>query len=168
MRSETEPGTARKLLHLLSPGQRRAAIALLFLMLVGMVLETVGIGLVIPALTVITSGDLASDFPALAPWLRRLGNPSHERLVVYSMLTLVGVAVVKALFLGFLSWWSARFAFRLQADLSRRLFSGYLRQPYAFHLPRNSAQLIRNTIGQVDQIRAVVQVSITLVAEIFV
>ena len=168
MRSETEPGTARKLLYLLSRGQRRTAITLLCLMLVGMVLETAGIGLVIPVLTVITSGDLASDFPALAPWLRRLGNPSHERLVVVSMLTLVGVAAVKALFLGFLAWWSARFSFGLQADLSRRLFTGYLRQPYAFHLQRNSAQLIRNTIRQVDQIRAVVQVSLTLVAETFV
>ena len=168
MRSEAEPGTARKLLHLLSPGQGRTAIALLGLMLVGMVIETVGIGLVIPAVTVITRGDLASDFPALAPWLRRLGNPSHEKLVVGSMLTLVGVAAVKALFLGFCAWWSARFTFGLQADLSRRLFAGYLRQPYAFHLQRNSAQLIRNTIRQVDQIRAVMQVSLELVAEILV
>ena len=40
---------ASKLWRILSPGQRRAAIVLLMLMLVGMVLETLGVGLV-PAL----------------------------------------------------------------------------------------------------------------------
>ena len=164
----TAQSTARKLFHMLSGVQRRTALSLLVLMLVGMVLETLGIGLVIPAVTVMTRGDLATDFPQLEPWLRRLGNPSHVQLVVGSMITLVVVAAVKALFLGFLGWWSARFAFGLQAEFSRRLYAGYLRQPYSFHLRRNSANLIRNTIRQVDQIRAVMQVALTLVAEVFV
>jgi len=137
-------------------------------MLVGMVLETMGIGLIIPVVTVITRGDLTSEFPALGPWLQWLGNPSHEELVIGSMLTLVAVAIVKALFLAFLGWWGARFAFGLQEDLSRRLFAGYLGQPYTFHLQRNSAQLIRNTIRQVEQIRAVLLVILTLGAEVFV
>jgi len=164
-RDERTLNGAWKFLALLSPAQRRAAVVLLALMLVGMVLETLGIGLVIPVITVMTRGDLASDFPVLAPWLERLGNPRHETLVIGSMLTLVGVSTLKALFLGFLAWWAARFSFGLQADLSQRLFAGYLGQPYAFHLQRNSAQLIRNIIRQVDQVRAVTQVGLTMVAE---
>ena len=157
-----------RILSLLSPEQHRAGLGLLLFMLVGMVLETMGIGLVIPVVTLIASGDPAADFPALAPIIARLGSPSHEQLVIASMLTLVGVTALKVGFLGFLAWWSARFSFGLQADLSARLYSGYLRQPYAFHLQRNSAQLIRNTIRQVDQIRAVTQVGLTLGAECFV
>ena len=37
----------------------------------------------------------------------------------------------------------------LQESVSRNLFSMYLRQPYAFHLTRNSAQLIRNATTEV-------------------
>lgn len=165
---KAEMSTAKKLLQVLSPSQRRAAVGLLCLMLIGTVLETLGIGLVIPVITVMTRADLTADYPALAPWLIRLGNPSHEQLVIASMMTLVGVAAVKALFLSFLAWWTARFSFGLQADLSQRLFVGYLRQPYAFHLQRNSAQLIRNSINQVDQIRAVTQTGLLLVAEVMV
>lgn len=160
--------TRQKLWYLLTTGQRHAAIALFGLMLIGMVLETLGIGLVIPALALMTQDDLAAKYPVLAPWLNGLGNPGHERLVIYGMLALVGVYAIKTLFLAFLAWRQARFVYGLQADLSQRLFTGYLRQPYTFHLQRNSAQLIRNTIGQVGEITSVIQQGLMLATEILV
>lgn len=142
--------TLRKLWHLLALEQRRAAIVLLILMLIGMVLETLGIGLIIPALGLMAEGDLATRYPVLVPWLNALGNPRHEQLIIAGMLVLVGVYLIRTLFLGFLAWWQARFAFELQASISQRLFIGYLRQPYTFHLQRNSAQLIHNVVTETN------------------
>lgn len=159
---------AGKLLHLLTPEQRRRAAVLLALMLLGMVLETLGVGLVIPALSLMTNNDLASEYPVLAPWLVRLGNPNHERVVVGGMIALAGVYAIKAVFLAFLAWRQARFSYGLQAHLSQRLFSGYLGQPYTFHLARNSAQLIRNTIGLVSSITNLFQQGLMLLTEILV
>jgi hypothetical protein len=51
---------AQKLLSILTPSERRQAIVLLGLMLVGMVLETLGVGLVIPALALLTQPDTVS------------------------------------------------------------------------------------------------------------
>jgi ABC-type multidrug transport system fused ATPase/permease subunit len=59
------------------------------------------------------------------------------------------VYLFKGLFLALLAWRQTRFAFEVQAQLSRRLFSVYLLQPYTFHLHRNSAELIRNVNGEV-------------------
>ena len=156
----------QKLWHLLTLEQRRAAIVLMGLMLIGMVLETLGIGLVIPALALMAQGDMGAKYPALAPWLNSLGNPSRERLVIVGMLILVGVYAVKTLFLAFLVWRQAHFVYGLQANLSQRLFAGYLCQPYTFHLQHNSAQLIRNTIGQVGDIINVIQQAFILSTEI--
>ncbi len=144
--------TQQKLWHLLSPEQRRAAMLLLALMLIGMVLETLGIGLVVPTLALMTQGDIASRYPLLAPLLNNLGNPSRERLVIAGMLILVGVYVVKTLFLGFLTWRQMSFAFGVQTNLSQRLLRGYLRLPYAFHLQRNSAQLINTVVTDTNQL----------------
>ena len=135
------------------------------LMLIGMALETLGIGLVIPALALMTHGELAAKYPAIVPWLNALGNPSHERLVIIGMLTLVGVYAVKSLFLVFLAWQLASFVFELQGSLSQRLFIGYLRQPYVFHLLRNSAELIRNTMSQVTGYTIVIQDTLLLLAD---
>jgi ATP-binding cassette, subfamily B, bacterial PglK len=157
--------TYKKLQYLLTPDQRRAASGLLALMFVGMILETLGIGLVIPAITLMTDNDIGRHYPVLQPWLARIGNPSHARLVIIGMSALIAVYATKASFLGLLAWMQSRFVFRLQAALSSKVFAGYLRQPYIFHLQRNSAQLIRTTIYQIDEIRGVVQMGLLLIAE---
>lgn len=118
-------------------------------MLVGMFLETLGIGLVIPTLAVMTQGNIESRYPSLAPAISLLGHPSNEKLVIWGMVILVTAYLIKTLFLGFLAWRQMGFVFGVQANLSQRLFAGYLQQPYCFHLQRNSAELIRNITNEV-------------------
>ena len=140
---------AQKIWWLLTPVERRRALALLLLMLIGMVLETLGIGLVVPMIALLTASDSRDRFPVLGPVLAALGNPRHELVVTAAMLGLVGVYLIKTLYLAFLVWLQSRFAYGIHAQLSQRLFTIYLRQPYAFHLHRNSAQLLRNVTGEV-------------------
>lgn len=140
----------RRIWALLTTMERRRALVLLGLMSVGMVMETLSVGLVVPAVALLTQDDFARNYPALQQYLHSLGDPRPETLVIAGMLVLVGVYLVKALLLAFLAWRQMRFAFDLQADVSQRLFTIYLRQPYTFHLQRNSAQLIRNVINEVN------------------
>lgn len=139
-----------KIWELLTAPERRNAVVVLCLMFIGMVLETLGIGLVIPALALFTQSDIAHAHPSLQPFLNAIGNPSQTELVIGGMLVLVSVYIVKTLFLAFLAWQQTRFAFDVQAQLSQRLFALYLRQPYTFHLQRNSAQLVRNVFNEVN------------------
>ena len=143
---------ANKIWSMLTHREQRNAIVLLGLMLIGMMLETLGVSLVIPALALLTQGDISLRYPAIQPVIAALGNPSQQTLVIGGMLVLVVVYFIKAMFLALLAWWQMRFAFGVQAQLSRRLFAVYLRQPYTFHLQRNSAQLIRNVINEVSMI----------------
>jgi len=133
---------------LLTLQQRRSAIYLLGLMVIGMVLETVGVGLVVPAIALITQSDITDKYPEMQLLANSIGNPTHEWLVVYGMLALVGVYAVKSLFLVFLTWVQMKFVFGVHSELSRKLFSKYLKQSYSFHLQRNSAQLIRNVLSE--------------------
>ena len=119
-------------------------------MIIGMVLETLGVGLVIPVIALIMDENLAKSYPRLQPALEFLGNPDQKTLIVGTMLSLVGIYLIKSVFLGFLAWRQSCFAFGLQASISQRLFSTYLRQPYIFHLQRNSATLINNATQEIN------------------
>jgi ABC-type multidrug transport system fused ATPase/permease subunit len=113
-------------------------------MLAGTLLEMLGIGMVIPVVLLLSSRNIAAKFPQLVPLLETLGNPSQEVLIVGGMLVLVLTFCFKGAFLAFVTWKQSQFVFGLQAYFSQRLFEGYLRQPYLFHLRHNSAKLIRN------------------------
>ena len=155
----------RELWFLLTAKQRRGAFLLLGLMLIGMILETMGIGLVIPILGLMTQGDVAARYPALVPVLNRLGNPTQEQFIIYGMLALVLVYAIKTVYVGFLAWRQYKFLAEVQVDVSQRLFAGYLRQSYSFHLQRNSAELIRNVISEVAVFNAGLTSVLILTAE---
>src|SRR6266571_59876 len=102
MASNTKLSTVLKIWNLLSSAEQCSAVVLLGLMSIGMVLETLGVSLVIPAIALLTQSDFARNYPALQPALQALGNPSQQTLVIGGMLVLVGVYLIKALFLALL------------------------------------------------------------------
>jgi ABC-type multidrug transport system fused ATPase/permease subunit len=159
--------TLRKLYRLLNPEQKRAGLTQFLLMLVGMVFETIGIGLLIPVLTLISKKNLAEEYPSLQPFLHRIGDPSQKQMVVGVMIILVLVYVLKMLFLTLLAWRQSRFIFSLQFFFSQTLFKGYLGQPYTFHLQRNSAQLIRNVTVIVSSMTSSLTALMTILTEFF-
>lgn len=141
-----------KMWKMLTEAERRQAVILIFMMLLGTVLETLGVGLVVPVLTLITQSDVGEKYPIYQSAIAYLGNPDQHLIVLYAMLILVLVYLVKSTFLLILTWFQMRFAFGVQAQISHRLFGIYLLQPYAFHLKRNSAKLIHNVITEVNLI----------------
>ncbi|MBU0620455.1 MAG: ABC transporter ATP-binding protein/permease [Gammaproteobacteria bacterium] len=146
----------QKILFLLAPAERKSAVVLFCLMAFGMALEMLGIGLVVPVVAILMQEDMAAKFPGVHSVLELMGNSDHTRLVTVAMLGLVVVFLVKNLFLAFLAWQQARFAYGVQVQISQRLFTTYLRQPYTFHLQRNSAQLIRNVTGEVNMLTSAI------------
>ncbi len=145
MRSQT----IRQVWHLLTPIERRRAFGLLSLMIVGMFMETVGIGLVVPFIALFASEDTAAKWPWIAEVNAALGNPSKGALILLAMGTLTVAFLVKNAVLALMTRQQMRFAFDVQARLSRQLFESYLHRPYVFHLQHNSAELLRNVINEV-------------------
>jgi ABC-type multidrug transport system fused ATPase/permease subunit len=134
-----------------------------------MLLETVGIGLLIPALGVVTQPEMLERFPGgaqLVPMIRQ----TDPTVLAYAVLGgLVVFYLLKSVFLAFAVWRQMRFAYRVQADISRRLFAGYLARPYVFHLRRNSAELINNALGETQIFtHGVIIAGVSLLAEVFV
>jgi ABC-type bacteriocin/lantibiotic exporter with double-glycine peptidase domain len=118
-------------------------------MVIGMVMETLGIGLIVPAIALFLDDNISDSYPSFRPFLKMMGDPDRQSLLGIGMFTLVIVYLVKTMYLAFLIVQQNRFNNRVQVNLSQRLFTLYLRQPYKFHLQRNSAQLIRNIANEV-------------------
>lgn len=139
-----------KIWSILLHREKLQVIALFILMLIGAILEMLGIGLVIPLITVLMQDDIAIKYPQINLLIGILGNPSQTLLAVYSMIGLLCIYGIKNFFLAFLTWRQRYFTYCVRTDLGRRLFANYLHQPYSFHQQNNSAQLIRNISGEIS------------------
>lgn len=141
--------TASKTWQILNISERRRAAYLLGLMIVAMAMETLSIGLIVPAMALLVHAPGATGLEQyIGSWAVNL---SPSKLVMAGMGVLAGVYAIKTAFLAYQSWSQSKFIFEVQAELSERLLRIYLRQPYVFHLEHNSAQLIRNIVTEVSQ-----------------
>lgn len=155
----------KKLNFLLSGKQKSQLVVLIVLMLLGVLFEMAGLGIILPALSLMLKADVVQSYPVLKPVLNLLGNPTQTQLVIYVMSVIVLVYFTKTIFLIFLGWRQSKFTTELSANLSDKLFLGFLRQPYTFHLQRNSAELLYKIQGEVSQFSAVWQAFVVLASE---
>jgi ABC-type multidrug transport system fused ATPase/permease subunit len=151
----------------LDPGQRRRALGLGLLLLGAMALEMVGVGIIVPALALLAA-DLGPDTPPfVAGWLARLGNPSRGALVGGGIAMILGLYLLRTAYLLLVAHAQTAFVADLQGTLSRRLFATHLARPWAQHLERNSADLLR-TVGEMDKLAQACSSFLMAVAELLV
>ena len=113
----------------------------LVLILIGTILEMASLGLVIPVVQAVVSGDRRADYA----WLpEQLAEMSYSTFVQLLMAALVGVFVVKNVFLLASNYYQKRAQLSIANRIVQRLFETYLRQSYEFHLTSSSSMLVRN------------------------
>jgi ABC-type multidrug transport system fused ATPase/permease subunit len=157
----------RNIFGFLTPRERFASLWLIGLMVVSMAMEMLGIGIVVPALAAMSSNTLALSSPTAQAWLAYLGNPSPSQLILGGLVALLAIYALKTVILVFSSWQQSAFVARIQARVSEELFQRYLRQPWPFHLARNSADLLRN-LGETVAVATCCGSFLSLLAETLV
>ncbi|MDF1756303.1 MAG: ABC transporter ATP-binding protein [Verrucomicrobiales bacterium] len=158
--------TFRKVWALFEVPEKRSFLLAFAMMVIGMGFELLGIGIILPVLAVLAGESDGFSFPGI-DWIRNALPEGKFSVAIGGVL--IGLFLMKNLFLGFQAWVQQRFIFRVQERLSFRLLQKYLSLPYPFHLKRNSAQLIRNATSEMSQlVFNVVSPSMVLLTEIIV
>ena len=128
---------------------RRRVMGVLMLILMGTLLEILGVGLVIPVVTLLSQPDVTSTSPTLKSLREALGAPSQRALMLWALGGMLVVFVVKNAFIFLSTWFQVRFLYNYQAKLAGELMAGYLNRPYALHLRHPTSELLQKVNGEV-------------------
>tara|TARA_Y100000816_G_C26102750_1_gene584925 strand:- start:17 stop:1756 length:1740 start_codon:yes stop_codon:yes gene_type:complete len=123
-------------------------IIIFFMIFLSVFFETLGIGLIIPLVSLLINEEFLDKFPFLIIFVEFLGNPSKEKLLAYFVVFFIVVYFVKNIFLGLLTWKKSKFIFSIANFYAQKLLHKYLKKPYFFYLENNSSKLINNLINE--------------------
>ena len=146
----------KKLNFLLSKRERKGIILLTILLFIGMIFEVFGLGILIPALTLLLDNSKASTISYFSDLLRFYPNLDPSLLIHIILLLVVVLYVIKTIFLVFLNFKQNQFLSNLIASITNKLFSSYLFQSYDFHLNNNSSTLIKNLQIEINHFKSFV------------
>jgi ATP-binding cassette, subfamily B, bacterial PglK len=132
--------------------ERLRWLLVIFLALLVSGFEAVGALLVYVLLGLVSGGEQPLELPAIGSVERLLPAVDETTMMVGAALGVAVFFVARAgLTLG-KTYVTVRVLENAGARLSRRLAAGYLAMPYAFHLRRNSSELIRNAYSTAESL----------------
>jgi len=111
-------------------------------MLIGALAELVTIGSVVPFISLLARPEMAADLPILQRAFSAAGWQDPDALVVPMTLSFLAIVVLATAVRLLLAYASNKLVFGIGHDISVRLYSTILDQPYAYHISRNSSELI--------------------------
>lgn len=158
----------KKIKVLLDKKQKRFMVLLVFMMLIGAILEVASIGIIVPVITVVMEEN-AVENNSLVHFLYELLHMRSERqFVIFIMLALIGLFVVKNIYIYIQQKVMLKFVYGNQFRTSERMMKNYLRKGYEFYLNADTAVVQRNITSDVNNMYALILALLQLVSEAIV
>ncbi len=159
-----------KKLNLLLSAQQKAKMAgILVMMLIGGVLETLGIALIVPIIMVIISPEaIEANEYHMGDIYHALGMQSTMQFAVTMMVAIILVFVVKNIFLYFQNVVQLRFIYTNQFDTSNRMMINFMKRPYEYYLNADTSVIQRNITSDINNVYALVLTILQLISEAIV
>lgn len=162
----------RRLYRRLPPRLQRRLFLVIAMMIAGALLEVVSIGAVIPFLAFVSAPDQAWAYLGKLGIRSILGQSDPRTLTYVLGAAFVVLSICAAVFRTALGWAMNRYVFAVGRHLSHALLSNTLRQPYSYHIARNTSETI-STIQEVRSVaisflQPVMQMATSVVAALFI
>ena len=158
----------RKLNVVLDARQKLQMAGIVFLLLIGAVLESLGIGLILPVVTVLVDPEAVTKSALLSGIGERFGLVTPTQMAVFFMTAIIAVFVIKNVFLYFVNVIQLRFVFKNQLRTSRRLLVNFLKRPYAYYLDADTSVIQRMISADVVNMYLLIRSLLQLISEVIV
>ncbi len=158
----------KKMNVLLDARQKRAMVALIFLMLIGGVLESLGISMIVPIVTVVMDPSAVQESELLSAVYTAFGMKSNAEFAMFSLLAFVGMTVIKNIYLFFQQKMQLKFVYTNQFATSRRMMINFMQRPYEYYLNADTSVIQRNITSDVNNMYGLILSCLQLFSECIV
>ena len=157
-----------KLKVLLDARQKRQMVGIVILMLIGGVLESLGIAMIAPVMQVVVDPQQVQENRILSGIYDFFNLSSTTQLAALIMVALILVFVIKNIFLYFMNVVQLRFVNTNQFATSRRMMINFMQRPYEYYLNADTTVIQRNITSDVNNVYALILSCLQLISEMIV
>ena len=158
----------KKLMKLMNRKQKRQMAVLVFLMLIGAVLESASITLVVPVIQVVLTPEAIEGEGIVADLYHGLHMQSITQFTVIVMAALILAFVLKNLFLFFMQKRLYHFVYTNQFYTAQRLLRSYIKKDYEYFLNADTATIQRSIAADVNNMYALILALLQVMSEAIV
>ena len=155
----------KKMNRLLDGKQKRLMVLIVFLMLIGGILESLSISVVIPVIEVLLDPNAVVTNKYFAWIYNVLHLKSVTQFTIVMMVALILAFVLKNLFLFLQNVVQLRFVYTNQFATSRKMMINFMNRPYEYYLNADTAVIQRSITSDVNNMYGLILSLLQLVSE---
>ena len=155
----------KKLRILLDRKQKLSMVGLMFLMIIGAFLQTAGVGMLVQVVSVVIDPESVEESGIVRSFYDFLGCQDFQTFSVTVMALLIGVFIVKNIFLFVQLKLTFGFVYKNQFATSERMMRNYLRRGYEYFLNADTAVVQRSITSDVNNMYALVLALLQLMSD---
>ena len=142
----------KKLNEILDKRQKTYILLLGVLILIGGILETVGVSAMLPVVYVILKPDELMAIPVVQDIMNFIGIESSFHLIIFALVGLMVIYIIKNLFLLGSTYAQNRFIANQRNRMISRVLREFLNRPYEFYLDADIPTVFRLTDSDIPQV----------------
>ena len=151
---------------LLDRKQKIKMVLIVFLMLIGGILESLSISVAIPVMEVVIDKEaISKNKYHMGDLYNAMGLGDPKQLAVIFMLLLILAFVLKNLFLFIQTKVQLKFVYTNQFATSRRMMINFMKRPYEYYLGADTSVIQRNITSDVNNMYALILTILQLTSE---
>jgi len=156
-----------KIFKILDSKEKFTFFILIILIILNTFLELLGIGLIIPIISIIFSPDMLPKSIMEIQIIRDF--VISKNFVAYLLFLMMGIYFVKNILLGLIHMLQTNYIFTLQKRISEKIFKNFLSEDYLFHIKNSKPKLIQIVIGETNNfVGRVISPIMILITELLV
>jgi len=157
--------SARRMLELMSPNERRRLWLLTPIVTMNALMQVLGIASVMPFLALIANPGVIQEQAILSWTYTTLGFDSTLAFTIFAGVGVLVLLILSNAFAALTQYGLLKFSWDLNHTMSVRMLRTYLMKPYVFFLDQNTTELSKNILGEVKHaVKHFVVAGMTLVA----
>tara|TARA_B110001452_G_scaffold211781_1_gene182318 strand:- start:798 stop:2537 length:1740 start_codon:yes stop_codon:yes gene_type:complete len=136
----------KNFIQILQNEDRKEFIIIITLLFIGAFFELLGLGLILPTLTILiseNSGVYENFFKS-----NGINFINKDNIIYYFLSALIVVYFIKTVFMLFIKYKNYKFTFDLNKKISNRIYKSYFNKDFLFHVRNNSSVLVRNVLSE--------------------
>ena len=159
----------KNFLSILTNKQKIKFFFIFVLMIIGMLLDILGISMVIPIIETLNGNNLSGQFVYLKKIIYFFQfNNFHENIFIIISFIIGLIFTTKIIVMTFLNLIQAKFNYEIFLHVASKLFKGYLSMSYSDYLKLDSGTLIKNNTHEVYHFSAVLNQFLLIAIDIII
>lgn len=155
----------KKLMVLLDKRQKRTMVFLIFMMLIGAILETLGVSSIMPVMNVVMEENALENHEYLRVICEIFQIDNKRDLMILVLSSLICIFAVKNIFLFFQQKMQLKFVYTNQFATSRRMMINFMQRPYEYYLNADTSVIQRSITSDVNNMYGLILALLQLISE---